>query len=279
MSAQEHQRILETLQQEKYWIVPHVQAELGLSCADLNWSWLSHHIAQELQSGPQTLQEWLSLLRSGDPQKLALFLNHESSWFRDKPFFDLLKNNLLPQILACHPSRPIRFWSAGCAHGQEIYSLAMLIHRYFPHVWQKGVFFLGTDISESVLQVARQGIYTETELFRGLPQDDRQLYFTPIDAQSYQILPVIRDKIYFEQHALHRGWDSIPTFDIILMRNVRLYLSPELRPRIDDLVWSHLSDRGLWILGASELAFPDSKRWKKHWQGALSWFEKQNPLR
>ena len=279
MSAQESHRILKTLECEKYWIVPLVQSKLGLSCADMSWPWLSHQIAQELKQSSQSLLDWLSQLRGGDPSKLALFLNHESSWFRDPVLFEVLKEVIFPKILVLYSNRPIRIWSAGCAYGQEVYSLAMMVYRHFPQIWHRKIFFLATDISERVLQTARNGLYTETELFRGLPSPYKQRYFTQTDNDEWQILPEIRDKICFEQHALHESWDNIPEFDLILMRNVRLYLSPSLRPRIDDSVWQHLSEKGVWILGASELAFPDSSHWKKQWSGSLSWFEKQSPSR
>ena len=77
MSAQESHRILKTLEFEKYWIILLVQSEVGLSCADVNWQWLRHQIAQERKVKPQRSLDWLSPFRDGNSSKLALFLKHE----------------------------------------------------------------------------------------------------------------------------------------------------------------------------------------------------------
>ena len=275
MSAQESHLILKTLEQEKYWILPLVQSQTGSSCTHLNWSRIGLSISRTLQQSGQSLQTWLSCLRDGGPSELSVFLNHESSWFRNPGIFEVLHTIVLPRFIQANRNRPLRFWSAGCAHGQEVFSLAMLIHRFFPELWSDGVFLWATDLSETALSIARNGIYTETDLHRGLPNTYKKQYFTSVESNTWQISPLIRNKVCFEHHALQGTWDNVPTFDVILMRNVRLYLRSEVQADLDNNVHRHLAERGLWFLGASELVFPDNQHWDKHWSGALSWFEKK----
>ena len=118
------------------------------------------------------------------------------------------------------------------------------------------------------------GIYTEADLHRaGSPMRIRS-DILPQWILSRQITPLIRNKVCFEHHALQGTWDNVPTFDVILMRNVRLYLLPEVQADLDDNVHRHLSKNGVWSLGALSSYFPDNLHWDKHWSGALSWFEK-----
>ena len=118
----------------------------------------------------------------------------ESYFFRDPEQIDLLATKLLPELIARRADqRTLRIWSAGCASGEEAYSLAMLVDELAPRLagWQ--VLILGTDINREALQKARRGLYREWS-FRALSPSRRQHYFQP-HGDQWQISQRLRDMV------------------------------------------------------------------------------------
>src|SRR5690606_26511129 len=116
----------------------------------------------------------------------------ESYFFRDPGQFALLRNELLPQVAAQREHGPIRLWSAGCAAGEEAYSLAILSEELGLHARAS---VLGTDISRTRLAAARQGVYTKWAL-RGLDAETVERYFTQA-RNRYTLRPSFRERVDF----------------------------------------------------------------------------------
>jgi chemotaxis protein methyltransferase CheR len=176
-------------------------------------------------------------------------LNHETYFFRDRASFDLLGAAALPRLGAARGERRrLRIWCAGCSTGQEAYSVAMLLAD--SELWQGWSFdILGTDVSQATIARANDGLFSKFEVQRGLPVQQMVRHFTP-DREDWRVTAELRRQVRFLRHNL---LDPPPgRFDLILCRNVLLYLAPELRRRAFERLASAIMPDGVLMLGAGE---------------------------
>ena len=211
------------------------QKELDLESYRKNF--LIRRLSLRLQATKsESAQEYLKLLRE-DPREINQFLDHLSinvtEFFRDPDVFEAFRKTALRDILARKQGacrRVLRIWSAGCASGQEAYSLAIVAALELGEKSDLRVKIWGTDIDEAALEEARKGEYEA----QSLQKIDKRLlakYFIPIDNNSYRISDKIRQMVEFKKCNLA---DEPPfkLLDAIFCRNVMIYLS---RPQKDDL--------------------------------------------
>jgi chemotaxis protein methyltransferase CheR len=185
----------------------------------------------------------------------AMTIN-ETSFFRDVRPFDLLRNELLPQIIeARRRMRTLRFWSAACSTGQEAYSLGMLLLEHFPMLTGWELAIEGTDLSSEVVERARAGRYHRIEINRGLPARFIVRYFDHA-GEEWIVKPEVRKLCNFRQSNLcgpampfRRASDQ---FDVIFLRNVMLYFSMETRRTLLAGIHRLLAPDGVLFLGSSE---------------------------
>ncbi|MBI2317263.1 MAG: response regulator, partial [Betaproteobacteria bacterium] len=185
------------------------------------------------------------------------FTTGESYFFRDPGQLALIKDKLLPEVLAQRArQRSLRLWSAGCAAGEEAYSLAMLTDELAPELAGWKVHILGTDISSKALEKARAGTYGQWS-FRGLDPERKERYFRA-RGERWAIDPRLRRMVTFSRGDLVR--DAFPNpaaglaeFDLILCRNVFIYLAPAAIARITEKLAHTLAEGGYLVAGHSEL--------------------------
>ena len=190
----------------------------------------------------------------------ALTIN-ETSFFRDHHPFELLKDRVLPRLIEANAaSKSLRIWSAASSTGQEIYSLAMLLDEKFPQLRNWNVRLLATDISDRVLRQAKEGVYTDFEVRRGLRPETKERYFLP-QGDQWQLKKEIRDRVTFQRMNLNEDWQLRERFDIILMRNVLIYFDIQQKKAILKKAKEHLDKRGCLILGASETTYYIDDDW------------------
>jgi chemotaxis protein methyltransferase CheR len=176
----------------------------------------------------------------------------ETSWFRDAPLWDDLRETLLPTLLERRrDSRTLSLWSAACASGQEPYSLAMVLHELGDRLagWQ--VRLLATDFSHGILKRARAGCYSPIEMNRGLPAAQLVRHFRKT-SEGWELRPEVRSRVEFREMNLAQAWPELPPMDVVLMRNVLLYFEPELRRRVLRQLARLLKPDGVLVLGAAE---------------------------
>jgi len=184
-------------------------------------------------------------------------INHETSFYRDPDVFRGLAEVGLAVMRARRvPQQSLRIWSAGCATGQELYSIAMTMaaegHRWAD--WD--VTLIGTDVSQAAIDRARSGRFTHFEVQRGLPITALIRHFEQDGDTGWRIKPELRQATGFARHNL---LDPAPDsgFDIILCRNVLLYFSPERQREVLGRLRAALAPDGLLMLGAGE-TMPDA---------------------
>jgi chemotaxis protein methyltransferase CheR len=176
----------------------------------------------------------------------------ETSFFRNPSVFERLRRSAFPTLLTTRASeRRLRIWCAGCSTGQEPYSVAMLLHEHFPESRAWDVKILATDVSERVLKAAALGEFSDAEVKRGLGTDYLRTYFSKRN-NTWVVEPVIRKRIHFEKFNLMSPSFHTSEFDIILIRNVLIYFTDEVRARIFASLRRALRDDGFLFLGESE---------------------------
>lgn len=190
------------------------------------------------------------LLASDDyqlPNRIVdALLNQETSFFRDASAFDLV-GEALSEIAA---GRRARIWSAGCSTGQEPLSLAMLLAE---RGGADGDLFeiLATDVSEGALTRARQARFTQFEIQRGLPVRRMIRWFDAADG-DWVAKPELMRRLSFRRVNLVGDQQPAGRFDLVMCRNVLLYLAPEQRDAVFGRLAAALRPGGLLLLGAGE---------------------------
>jgi len=179
---------------------------------------------------------------------------NETSWFRDVYPFDILKEKLLPELIKTQ-LRTIRIWSAACSTGQEPYSLSMMVQEYLQSkpgsLSTNAVQIIGTDISPSVLAVAKSGVYEGVAVSRGLPQERKARFFRETSA-GWEVGADIKKRVSFRELNLMQSYTLLGRFDIIYCRNVLIYFSTELKRDILARMAKCLNPGGFLVLGGSE---------------------------
>lgn len=186
-------------------------------------------------------------------QKIAeAMMVHETSFFRDRTPFELMRAELLPALVRQRrDSRRLRLWSAACSTGQEAYSVAMLLAERSPELRDWDVEILGTDLSAKAIARARAGRYHCIEVNRGLPAHSLLRYMRQT-GDEWEILPEVKRLCRFYQRNLCNDPMLLEKYDGILLRNVLLYFPMEIRRRLLVNLHRILASDGFLILGSSE---------------------------
>lgn len=176
---------------------------------------------------------------------------NESFFFRDTKPFDYLKKEIIPNILKKSPGKSsINIWSAACSTGQEPYSIAMTILED-PSLSSLNFNIMATDLDMNVMEKARDGLYSQFEVQRGVPIAMLMKYFTQTN-EHWQIKDELKARIKFEKFNLMESPKSLGDFDVIFCRNVLIYFDAETKKKVLNNLCNCLNKDGSVILGASE---------------------------
>ena len=177
---------------------------------------------------------------------------NETLFFRDFHPFEALRRAVLPAIIGQRAdSRRLTIWSAACSTGQEPYSIAMLLLEHFPQLAEWSVTILATDLSPNVLNVAREGRYTQFEVNRGLPASYLVKYFTKQE-DRWCINSKVKSLVEFRPMNLILPWPVMPAMDIVFIRNVMIYFGVETKKTILKRIRNCLLPHGSLFLGTAE---------------------------
>ena len=219
------------------------------------------------ERGIPTLDELITILVMGREPSLATqvveaLLNNETYFFRDRTPFDLLAKAALPKLAQRrHETKRLRIWSAGCSTGQEAYSLAMLFAED-PVRWAGWTIdILGSDVSESAVRRARDGIYSQFEVQRGLGITQMIRWFEECES-GWRAIEPLRRHVRFQVHNLLEPAPHPGQFDIVLCRNVLLYLNAERRNLIFERIGGAMAPDGWLMLGAGETVIGQTGRFE-----------------
>jgi len=179
----------------------------------------------------------------------------ETYFFREPQQLDVIRDAVVPALVS-HRSRPLRVWSAGCATGEEPYTLAIVLLEQ----GLRTAHVVGTDLSRTALAAARRGLYTRWSL-RGVSDRVVQAYFESV-GKRFELVPAVRAAVEFSY--LNLAEDAYPSFstgiwgmDLILCRNVLIYFDAGTVARVARRLIASLSDDGWLLLGASDPSLGD----------------------
>ncbi|GAA3623851.1 CheR family methyltransferase [Microlunatus ginsengisoli] len=203
--------------------------------------------------GVDTVEDYQDLLQLQPTEFTSLFntiLINVTSFFRDAEAWNYLAAQVLPDLVRNVDGAPIRVWSAGCAAGQEPYSIAMLLYELIGPAFRDRVKIYATDIDEEALDHARQAVYTEREM-RGLPDDYRDRYFESSGGR-WVLSPDLRRNVIFGRNDLTQD-APISRIDILLCRNTLMYFNAETQARVVSRLGFALRPKGVLFLGKAEM--------------------------
>ena len=204
-----------------------------------------------------SLSDMMNTLVKGNDRRLRekvidAMTTNETMWFRDVYPFEILKNDLLPELAA--KKAPIRIWSAASSTGQEAYSISMAVSEFQkanPGKLASSVEIVGTDISQTVVNQAKMGSYDELSVVRGLSPERRDKFFRK-NEDKWVVVPEITQRTRFTELNLLNNYSLLGKFDIIFCRNVLIYFSSEIKKDILERMGQILKPGGTLILGGSE---------------------------
>lgn len=213
--------------------------------------------------GVKTYSGYFEYLLQNSVEGEALFSslnNTYSEFFRNPLVFALMEQLIIPKIIEEKSGKEIRVWSAGCASGQEAYSIAMLLDNHGASVKEKIHFrVFATDISQEVLAAAREGVYNF-----GTVQNVKLKYLDKYfikKGETYRISSRLKECVSFSIYDLldkrsANPWESIyGDFDLVFCSNLLFYYRPEFRQFIMEKVTRSTALNGYLVTGEAERAF------------------------
>ncbi len=212
--------------------------------------------------GINDFESYLDRLRDENSGELEIFINaittNETYFFRYLKQFEILKNEILPEIICrkkLNGDNRIQIWSAACSNGPEPYSIAIILNEMKKELQNFKVNIYATDINSSVLEEAKKGLYSKRDL-RETPLEYQQKYFTVVPKENsslefYQLDEDIMDKVIFMHHNLRHEF-KYRNIDIIYLRNVMIYFSRDVKIEILNSLEKVSADNSYLFISLSE---------------------------
>jgi two-component system CheB/CheR fusion protein len=200
------------------------------------------------------VDEYIRLLRSDAVEVRNLYrdlLIHVTRFFREPESFEALSRDVFPVILEKRPrDQPIRAWVCGCATGEEAYSLAIMLVEYLTKQQSDlRVQIFATDVSETAIEQARAGVYSQT-IEGDVSADRLRRFFSKADG-GYRVTKMIRDLCVFARQDLTKD-PPFSRLDLILCRNVLIYMDLTLQKKLLSVFHYALTPNGFLVLGQAE---------------------------
>jgi two-component system CheB/CheR fusion protein len=201
-----------------------------------------------------TPQRYVDLIKENRSELQSLFkdiLINVTGFFREPAAFDFLKSRVLPTLLRDRGAAdPIRIWVPGCSTGEEAYSIGICVLEYLSDSGiESGIQVFGTDLNEAVLEKARAGIYPEN-IAGEVSAERLRRFFTKVNG-SFQIARPVRELCVFARQNVTKD-PPFSKLDLIVCRNVLIYLAPILQQKLMRLFHYALKPSGHLVLGISE---------------------------
>ncbi len=198
-----------------------------------------------------------NILRGVPPKDLIkdiieAMTTNETSFFRDTRPFEIFKDVVLPYYKnKVGHSKRLRIWCAAASSGQEPYSLAMTIKEEAAKMPGWSFEITATDISQDILDQAKEGSYSQFEVQRGLPITHLMKYFTQ-NGDKWIINQDIRNMINYKYFNLLTPMTSLGQFDVVFCRNVLIYFDPPTKKDVMERACKQMADDGFFFLGGAE---------------------------
>ena len=235
-------------------LLEYVESELGFATSYYDDSYLDRRVSSRMRrTDTEAYDEYHDLLRTDESEQAALldaFSVNVTSFFRNPEVWEEVRSVL--RTLSAERDR-VRLWSAACSDGREPYSLSMLALDD-PEVDDERVEIIATDIDREILAAARQGVYRNTrttDIGEQLASLDEYERYVERDDDQFAVTDSVKDLVSFERHDLING-DPKSDFDLVVCRNLFIYIDAEHKLPILETVSKSLSERGYLVIGKTE---------------------------
>lgn len=194
-------------------------------------------------------------------QVVEALTTNETSWFRDSDPFTTLRQTVFPALAKTRSNRTIRIWAGACSSGQEPYSIIMTALDT-PELAGWKIDLLATDLSDEMLDRARQGEYSQLEVNRGLPATTMVRHCERAGL-NWRINQSIRDRVEFRQLNLTRPFPPMGRFDVVFLRNVLIYFDLPTKRDVLTRVRQTMTPDAYLFLGAAEMTMGVDDAWER----------------
>jgi chemotaxis protein methyltransferase CheR len=201
----------------------------------------------------------------------------ETYFWRNERHMAMLTDIVLPNLVSTSltSDRQLTIWSAGCSSGEELYTIAMILDQLLPGSVGERFRLIGIDINGHVLENARAGLYSPHSLRSLSPEGWQWQYLTPVGNKRHAIAPAFKENVIFEQLELTEAWPPhllVDEVDLIVCRNVMIYLIAERRRRVLDVFRQRLHPDGWVLFGDAEVDDLVYQQFQLHSHSTLSLF-------
>jgi two-component system CheB/CheR fusion protein len=248
-----------------------LQGEFGIDFTHYKPSTVTRRIERRLQlSRAQSLEDYVERL---DRERTELDILYRdlligvTRFFRNEEAFERLETTVLPDLFRKLPDGvPLRAWVAGCATGEEAYSLAIVLHELAAQHGDRPIKIFASDVHRGSIEIATRATYEE-EALRNVSPARLERYFIR-RGRTYQIVPELRQLIVFAPHNVIRD-APFTRVDLVSCRNLLIYLQPPIQQKVLSLFHFALNRGGVLMLGPSEspgALLPDFEAIDRHWR-------------
>ncbi len=248
-----------------------LEAEYGIDFTHYKPSTITRRIERRLRLAElDDIQQYVDHLRGQRVELDTLYrdlLIGVTRFFRNEEAFDILEKRILPELIRnASPNHPVRVWVAGCATGEEAYSIAILLHELTAHLPDRTFKIFATDVHRGSLELAGRAFFSAQAL-ANVSQERKDRYFIRSGA-SYQLVPELRQSIVFAPHNVIKD-APFTRVDLISCRNMLIYLQPAVQQKVLSQYHFALNRGGVMFLGPSEspgALLKDFETLESHWR-------------
>ncbi len=248
-----------------------LEREFGIDFTHYKPSTVTRRIERRLQlSRADSVDDYVKRLREEREELDVLYrdlLIGVTRFFRNEEAFALLESQVLPELWQSLPQgAPLRVWVAGCATGEEVYSLAILLFELGQRLGERPIKIFATDVHRGSLDIATRALYDE-QAVAGVSAERLARHFLP-RGQSYQVSPELRQMVVFAQHNVIKD-APFTRVHLVSCRNMLIYLKPAVQQRVLSLFHFALTLGGVLFMGPSETPGSlghDFETVDKHWR-------------
>src|SRR5712692_5768762 len=244
-------------------LLEYVKAQRGFDFTGYKRATLERRVEKRIQAvGEDGFDGYARYLQEHDEEFVELFntiLINVTTFFRDPEAWAYLRDEILTRLLEEKPDdEPIRLWSAGCASGEEAFSLAIVFCEAMgDEAFRDRVKIYATDLDEAALSLGRHAVYAQKEL-EEVSDSLRERYFERVDGSRWQFRADLRRSVIFGKHDLIQD-APISRIDLIAARNTLMYFGPEAQTRVLANFHFALNPHGFLFLGKSEMLLSRSR--------------------
>ncbi len=230
-----------------------IERLLGIKCSNYKEDYIKRRLLSRMRLTNTADFEAYHRYLLANPQEHELLRNaltiNVTKFFRDPEVFEVLRREILPDLARRRDS--IKIWCAGCATGEEPYSIAILVHELLALRKDIGVTIYATDIDAVALQKAMAGVY-DVKALENVDEKRIRKHFISHDDGTFEVRPHVKSLVRFRKHDLMSGEPVARYLDIVTCRNVTIYFTEKQKNDLTHLFYSALADGGYYVMGKTE---------------------------